>query len=68
MKAWNLWPERYYKNMKSGFESKLKKLCAWVVEQKKRDVILKDQKCCIRECGEFKYLGVKIDEKAIKLY
>ena len=28
-----------------------------------KDLILEDQKCCIRGCEEFKYLGVKIDKE-----
>ena len=28
-----------------------------------KDFILEDQKCCIRGCEEFKYLGVKIDKE-----
>ena len=28
-----------------------------------KDLILEDQKGCIRECEEFKYLGVKIDKE-----
>ena len=28
-----------------------------------KDIILEDQKGCIRECEEFKYLGVKIDKE-----
>ena len=56
MKTWSLWSESYYKNMESGFENKFrKKLCTWVLEQKPKIKIMKDQKDCIRGYEEFKY-------------
>ena len=30
---------------------------------KTNGLILDDQKCCIRECEEFEYLGVKVDKR-----
>ena len=66
MKAWSLWFESYQKHMKKmGFKNEFKKLFifTWECGTETKDIILEDQKGCIRGCEEFEYLGIKIDKE-----
>ena len=45
---------------KWGLKINLERTFYMVCGAEIKDLILEDQKCCIRGCKEFKYLGVKI--------
>ena len=65
MNPWSLWSQSYQKSTKMGFENKFrKKTYCMGCGAEIKDLVQEDQKNCIRECEDFKYLGVKIYKEA----